>query len=219
MKHIKSSIGVMDSLHRTQSRESAQSVKSSKSAQLLSNSYALSSASSSSTSSRKGRSADPETSSGSVERADISTGRQLPQRPPAARALSDINTKAASDTALLSSDKLANAAPVSSTAERTVGIVTNEAVDADVTPTLEGIALPKPLPTILSLPHASLPAASKAAIMESDLDPNRLSFSSILSLPATIYNSARGIAGSYAGSVADSEPDGREALLLSRDYE
>jgi hypothetical protein len=55
--------------------------------------------------------------------------------------------------------------------------------------------------------------------MESDPDPNRLSFSSIFSFPTTIYNSARGIAGSYAGSVADSEPDGREALLSSVQYE
>jgi inositol hexakisphosphate/diphosphoinositol-pentakisphosphate kinase len=198
----------MDPLHRTESRESARSAK-------LSNSYALSSASSSSTSSRKGRSADPETTSGNVQRADISIARQLPQRPPAAQALSDINTKVASDTALLSSDNAANPAPVNSTAER----IANEAVDADVTPTLEGISLPKPLPTILSLPHAALPSAPKAANMESDPDLNRLSFSSIFSLPATIYNSAREIAGSYAGSVADSEPDGRGALLLSLNRE
>lgn len=50
--------------------------------------------------------------------------------------------------------------------------------------------------------------------MESDSDPNRLSFSSVFSFPATIYNSALEIAGSYAGSVADSEPDGREASFL-----
>jgi inositol hexakisphosphate/diphosphoinositol-pentakisphosphate kinase len=213
---LKPPIGHMDPLHRTASRESAQSGNSGRSAKLLPTSHALSSASSSSTLSRKARSADPETTSGTVERADIAAGRQLPQRPPAAQALSDINTKAASDTALLSPENATKPAPVSSSAVHAIaGSAGNEAVDADVTPTLEGIALPNPLPTILSLPHTALPSAPKAANMESDPDLNRLSFSSIFSLPATIYSSAKGIAGSYAGSVADSEPDGREALLLS----
>jgi inositol hexakisphosphate/diphosphoinositol-pentakisphosphate kinase len=145
----------MDPLSRTQSKESAQSVKSSSSTQLLSNSYALSSASSGS---RKGRSADPETTNGNVERADISIARQIPQR-----ALSHLNTGTASDTALLSSDKPANPAQVSSIAERTAGTVTNEAFNAGATPTLEGITLPKPLPIVLDLPPRSPAFYSKSS--------------------------------------------------------
>jgi hypothetical protein len=44
--------------------------------------------------------------------------------------------------------------------------------------------------------------------MEFENDPKRLSISSLLSIGSAIYNGARGIAGSYAGSVAESEPDG-----------
>lgn len=137
----------MDPLYRSQSRESAQSGKSTK----LSNSYALSSASSGSTSSRKARSADPETTV-----ADVSSTRQTSQRPPAARALSDINTRSASDTALLSSDRPSNPTPLASTAGGTAGGVTREAVDAE---SLEGITLPKPLP-IISQPSPTLLYAS-----------------------------------------------------------
>lgn len=148
-------------LHRTQSRESAQSGKSTKSAVLLSNSYALSCASSGSTSSRKARSVDPETSSGTAERSDISSSGQLPQRPPVARALSDLNTKATSDTALLSSDP----ASVSSTAGGIVGGVTGEVVDADGTLILEGITLHyrNIYPIISAFPHASLPLARQSS--------------------------------------------------------
>lgn len=122
----------MDPLFRSQSRESAQSGKSTK----LSNSYALSSASSGS--SRKARSADPETTV-----ADVSSTRQTSsQRPPAARALSDISTRTASDTAtaLLSSER-PNPTPVASAAGISAGGVTHEAAGVDAE-SIEGITLP-----------------------------------------------------------------------------
>lgn len=139
----------MDPLHRSLSRESAQSGKSTK---LSTNSYALSSASSGSSSSRKARSADPETTV-----ADASSTRQPSQHPPAARALSDINSRTASDIVLLSSDR-ANPAPAASSAGGPAGDVASEAVDADAEP-LEGITLPKSLPTIFQ-PSPTLLAAS-----------------------------------------------------------
>ncbi|QDS75405.1 hypothetical protein FKW77_003103 [Venturia effusa] len=110
----------MDPLHRSQSRESAQSAKSTK----LSSPYALSSASSGSTSSRKGRSADPETTV-----ADVSSTRQPSQRPPAAGALSDFNTRTVSEAALPSSER-PNPTPVASTAGVFAGDFTHEAVEA-----------------------------------------------------------------------------------------
>lgn len=129
----------MDPLYRSHSRESAQSGKSTK----LSNSYALSSASSGSFNSRKGRSADPETTVADVS----STHQTSSQRAPAARALSDINTRTASDTALLSPDRT-SPTPLASTAGGIAGGAAHEAVEPEP---LEGIILPKPLP-ILSQP-------------------------------------------------------------------
>lgn len=131
----------MDPLYRSQSRESAQSGKSTK----LSNSYALSSASSGSSNSRKGRSADPETTVADVSSvSSVSSTRQTSsqrQRPPAARALSDINTKSASDTPI-SSDR-PDPTPLASAAGEIVGAAAHEAVEAEP---LQGITLPKPLP-------------------------------------------------------------------------
>ncbi|RDI88796.1 hypothetical protein Vi05172_g1325 [Venturia inaequalis] len=119
----------MDPLYRSQSRESAQSGKSTK----LSNSYALSSASSGSSNSRKGRSADPETTVADVSSvSSVSSTRQTSsqrQRPPAARALSDINTKSASDTPI-SSDR-PDPTPLASAAGEIVGGAAHEAVEAE----------------------------------------------------------------------------------------
>ncbi|TLD37372.1 Inositol hexakisphosphate and diphosphoinositol-pentakisphosphate kinase [Venturia nashicola] len=106
----------MDPLFRSQSRESTK----------LSNSYALSSASSGSSSSRKALSADPETTV-----ADISSTRQISStRLPAARALSDINTRTASDTAALSSDR-PNPTPLAASAGGVAGGPAHQAVEAE----------------------------------------------------------------------------------------
>jgi hypothetical protein len=44
--------------------------------------------------------------------------------------------------------------------------------------------------------------------MDIESDPKRMSISSLYSIGSAIINSAKGIAGSYAGSIAESEPDG-----------
>jgi uncharacterized membrane protein len=194
----------MNSLERTESRESTKSTKS--------NTHNLSSATSS-VSSRKGRSADADTSNGNVERASISMprpastsiARHYPSRRPSKA--SDILSSAANSTNdLLLQQQSASLSPSG-----------GEASSA-ATPTIEGIRTPK-VPPFSLLPHAA-PQTTTIMELEPDQpdqpDTNRLSFSSVFSVPAAIYHGATRIAGSYAGSiagsVAESEPDGSRGL-------
>lgn len=85
---------------------------------------------------------------------------------------------------------------------------------ADITPTLDGnnslTKSPADAQLPLRLPHAALTTANPKAMerLEPDLESNRLSFSSLYSLGSGIYNTVKGIAGSYEPSIADSEIEG-----------
>jgi inositol-hexakisphosphate/diphosphoinositol-pentakisphosphate 1-kinase len=181
-------------LVRTASKDSA-------SAQFrLSPPLSLSSASSST--SRKGRSSDPDTTSGNVERARISMpppatksiARQYPSRRPSK----------ASDSQLVHPQS----SPVAQGDVRTA-----KAVDADTTPTLEGNQRglrPANAPPLM-LPEAALRPSKP---LDADAESNRLSFSSLYSLGSAIYNSAKGITASGPSSVAGSEPECQYITLI-----
>lgn len=170
----------MDSLDRSSSRESA--------------SHNLSSASS--IISRKGRSAEP-VSSGHVERASIS----MP--PPAVKPIN--RQYSAGRPVPVQSDSQLVAGPDSQKEK------TNKSIEEGRSSTSTQDGIREPPTTSHSLtqtqPHALLHSAK---VMEHENDHKRLSINSVYSLGSAIYNGAKGIASSYAGSVSESEPDGSE---------
>jgi inositol hexakisphosphate/diphosphoinositol-pentakisphosphate kinase len=181
----------MDPLERTSSKESAAS------AQLRPSPHNLSSASS--ISSRKARS-EVETSSGNVERASLSM--PPPATKPVARQFPAGRPRKGSDGQLVT--------PPESLKDK-AGKATSSTIDEeDVRPASDGIDNAPQDP--LSKPHAALHSAKA---MEHEPDPKRASISSLYSIGSAIYNGARGIAGSYAGSIAESEPYGSEAFPSS----
>ncbi|KAF2843320.1 hypothetical protein M501DRAFT_994216 [Patellaria atrata CBS 101060] len=155
---------------------------------------------SSSASSRKGRSADPETNtSTNIERASLSmpppASKAIPRQYPSRR------PSKASDSSLLSS----------SVAELGYeDTVATFAIDeADITPTLGGVRSSRDSSQSLAgliLPEG-LVKTSRASQVETE--SNRMSFSSLYSLGSAIYNGARGTATSGPSSVAGSESETR----------
>jgi inositol-hexakisphosphate/diphosphoinositol-pentakisphosphate 1-kinase len=178
----------MDSLVRTTSTESSRST-----------SHPLTSTPYHSPPSLKGRSAAPDTTSGNVERADIS----MP--PPASQSIArrySITSQMASQAS--GSPEVSN--PLLSSDNAPKVCTSNSAVDdTDTTPTLEG--------TQANNINAAGPVLPEAAIqaprVETDIDSHRMSFSSLYSFGSAIYNGIQGrppVSG--PSSVAGSEPEG-----------